>query len=104
MKFPAVNILLPLSVSICLGWPLDQSPSNKNSNRSNIEKSAAAEQRLRIDNLIMLGQSAPAEVNGDLLLTLVSSNLIASKERKMELVEQAFRSAAEAREPLRRKS
>ncbi len=105
MKLPVVNILLPLSVSICLGWTLAQSPSNKNSKPlDKIESSAAIEQRLRIDNLIILGQSAPAEVNGDLLLTLVSSNLIANKERKMELIEQAFRSAAEVREPLRRKS
>ena len=104
----AANILLPLSAAICLGWTLvDQSPSNKNSkapDSKNIENSAAVEQRLRIDNLIILGQSAPAEVTGDLLLTLVSSNLIANKERKMELIEQAFRSAAQAREPVRRKS
>lgn len=108
MKFPAANILLPLSASICLGWTLmDQSPSNKNSkipDGKNIDNSAAVEQRLRIDNLIILGQSAPAEVTVDLLLTFVSSNLIANKGRKMELIEQAFRSAAEVREPFRRKS
>jgi hypothetical protein len=104
----AANILLPLSAAICLGWALvDQSPSNKNSQApdgKNIENSAGVEQRLIIDNLIILGQSAPAEVNGDLLLTLASSNLIANKERKIQLIEQAFRSAAEAREPVRRKS
>lgn len=107
MKSLAAHILLPLSVSVCLGWTLmDQSPSNQNSKTpdKSIDNSAAAEQRLRIDNLIILGQSAPAEVTGDLLLTLVSSNLIANKERKMELIEQAFRSAAEVREPVRRRS
>lgn len=63
MKFFAANILLPLSASICLGWTLmDQSPSNKNSkapDSKNIENSAAAEQRLTVNNLIVLGQSAP---------------------------------------------
>jgi hypothetical protein len=104
----AANILLPLSAAICLGWTLvDQSPANKNSkapDSQNIENNAAVQQRLRTDDLILLGQSAPPEVTGDLLLTLVSSNLIANKERKMQLVEQVFRSAAEAREPVRRKS
>jgi hypothetical protein len=104
----AANILLPLSAAICLGWTLvDQSPSNQNSKApgsKNTENSAAAQQRLRIENLIILGQSAPAEVTGDLLLTLVSSNLVANKERKMQLIEQVFRSAAETREPVRRKS
>jgi hypothetical protein len=104
----AANILIPLFAAICLGWTLvDQSPSTQNSkapDSKNIENSAVAQQRLRIENLIILGQSAPAEVTGDLLLTLVSSNLIANKERKMQLIEQVFRSAAEAREPVRRKS
>jgi hypothetical protein len=108
MKSLAVRILLPLSASICLGWPLrDQSPANKDSkvpDSKKVESSAAAEQRLRIDNLIILTQGAPAEVTGDLLLTLVSSNLIVNKERKIELIEQAFRTAAEMREHVRRKS
>lgn len=108
MKFFAANILLPLSACICLGWTLmDQSPANRNSKNSdskNIDSSAAVEQRLRIDNLIILGQSAPAEVTGDLLLTVVSSKLIANKGRKAELIEQVFRSAAEVHEPFRRKS
>lgn len=108
MNSLAANILLPLTASICLGWTLtDQSPANKNSripDSKNIDNSPAVEQSLRIDNLIVLGQSAPSEVTGDLLLTLVSSNLITNKGRKMELIEQVFRSAAEAREPFRRKS
>jgi len=108
MNSLAANILLTLSAFICLGWTLmAQAPANKNSKppvSSNTDNSAALEQRLRIDNLIILGQSAPAEVRSDLLLTLVSSNLITTRERKIELIEQAFRSAAEAREPVRQRS
>jgi len=91
-----------------LGWIfVDQSPSTKNSTNVNGGKGdniAAAQQRLRVDNLIILGQSAPPEVAGDLLLTMASSPLIADKERKIQLIEQAFRSAAQAREPVRRRS
>lgn len=108
MNFLAGKITLPLCAIISLGWmSIDQSPSNKNSTNVNSGKgdnTAAAQQRIRVDNLIILGQSAPPEVAGDLLLTIASSPLITDKERKIQLIEQVFRGAAQAREPVRRKS
>jgi hypothetical protein len=108
MKLRAGKILLLLWASMCVGSiSVAQTPStgdSKNVNSGKLDKIAAAQQRIRIDNLIILGQSAPPEVAGDLLLTLASSPLIADKERKIQLIEQAFRSAAQAREPVRRRS
>lgn len=108
MSVFAEKMMLPLCASICLGWTfMDQSPATKNQknlNSANAEDAAATEQRLRIDNLIILGGSAPPEVAADLLLAVASSSLITDKERKIQLIEQAFRSAAQAREPVRRRS
>jgi hypothetical protein len=84
-----------------------QSPATKNQknlNRGNAENGDAAEQRIRIDNLIVLGESAPPEVAADLFLTLASSSLIPDRERKIQLIEQAFRRAVQAREPVPRRS
>jgi len=104
----ARKIMLPLCASICLGWTfVDQSPSTKtqkNLNRANAEDAVATEQRIRTDNLIVLGETAPPEVAADVLLTVASSSLIPDKERKVQLIEQAFRSASQAREPVRRRS
>ena len=107
MNFHTGKILHLLWLSMCLGWMfVDQAPSTKDSKNvnGNVDNIAAAQQRIRVDNLIILGQSAPPEVAGDLLLTVASSPLIADKARKIQLIEQAFRSAAQAREPVRRRS
>jgi hypothetical protein len=108
MKVLAGKIALSLLVSMGLGWMIvAQTPSTKdakNVKSGSVDNTAAAQQRVRVDNLITLGQSAPPEVAGDLLLTMASSPLITDKERKVQLIEQAFRSAAQAREPVRRRS
>jgi len=93
---------------MCLGWTcVGQSPATKDQKNlpsGSAESAAANEQRIRVDNLIILGQSAPPEVAGDLLLAVAVSSLVTDKERRIQLIEQAFRSAAQAREPVRRRS
>jgi hypothetical protein len=59
-------------------------------------------QDLKIENLILLGHTAPPEVAADLLLTLAIQPTIA-KARKKELIEDAFRFAGDAREPIARR-
>ncbi len=109
MKSFSVRIASSLAASalVSVGMLWGQSPSSKsskNANRSNIDDSNTTERSLRVDNLIAMAQSAPPEVAVDLLLTLASSELIIKKERKRELIEQAFQIAEKVREPVRRKS
>ena len=57
-----------------------------------------------LENLILLSQSASAEVQADLLLTIASANLISDKKRRIELLNEAFQAASRVEEPVRKKS
>jgi hypothetical protein len=57
-----------------------------------------------LENLILLSQSASAEVQADLLLTIASANLISDKKRRIELLSEAFQAASRVTEPVRKKS
>jgi len=84
-----------------------QSTSNKPAKTSTARDGDAkksAELNLRLDRLIQLARSASPEVAADVLLTIVSSKLVAEKKTKIDLIEDALRLASQVREPVRRKS
>lgn len=54
--------------------------------------------------LINDARSVPAEFNVDTLLRLVESNKIADQRWKLEIIEEAFRLASGARQPIKRKA
>ncbi len=81
-----------------------KTPSNDNKNTRRTEDAARLLLDQRIETLIVLAENAPPEVGSDVLLTLSSSNTITEKQKKIEMVDQAFRMAAKAREPVKRRS
>ncbi|HEV8370070.1 MAG TPA: hypothetical protein VGQ39_19110 [Pyrinomonadaceae bacterium] len=74
------------------------SPSSSVASKTNSKTNA------KLENLIVLSRSASAEVQADVLLTIVSSNLISDKKRRIELLSEAFQIAARVEEPVRKKS
>src|SRR2546429_6760504 len=97
--------LTPLAL-ICAGWIFwAQSPSTGDSrNSKGNSNNGNTRQRQRIENLVDLAPSAPAEVAADVLLVIASSNEVTDKQRKIELLEDAFRIAANVREPVKQRS
>lgn len=77
------------------------------SGQKNIKKPAGGvseEQKVRLENLIARTRTASPEVAGDVFLTLISGNTIASKNKKIALLEEVFQFAKQSREPVRRKN
>lgn len=69
-----------------------------------VASKANAKIKRPLENLILLSQSASAEVRADLLLTIASGNLISDKKRRIELLDEAFQAASRVEEPVRKKS
>lgn len=67
-------------------------------------KGIAKEQEVRLENLIARTRTASPEVTADIFLTLVASSALHSKAKKAALLEEVFRSAQQAREPVKRKN
>jgi len=83
--------------------PADSSKTSPDVTSKSAENLKSVE-NLKIENLVLLGQAAPPEVAADVLLTLVATQPAITKTRKQELIEEAFRFAGSAREPVRRES
>jgi hypothetical protein len=75
-----------------------------NSRKAAVEAETRSADSLKIENLILLANAAPPEVAADLLLTVVATQTALTKVRRQELIEEAFRFAGNAREPVKRKS
>jgi hypothetical protein len=69
-----------------------------------VASKTSAKSKPPLENLILLSQSASAEVQADLLLTIASANLISDKKRRIELLNEAFQAASRVEEPVRKKS
>jgi len=67
------------------------------------EKTKAATSA-RLNDLLGLVRTAPAEVRADTLLAIAASNLVTDAKSKADLVAEAFRIADDVREPVKRKS
>ena len=63
-----------------------------------------SDSNLKLENLILLAHTAPPEVAADVLLTLAMTQPAITKTRKQELIEDAFRVARDAREPVKLRS
>ena len=99
-KIIVCQILLAL---VCLAHVRAQTPA-ANSKKASTEPESKSAEQLKIENLVLLGQSAPPEVAADLLLTVATTQGAITKVRKQELIEEAFRFAGNAREPVNRKA
>jgi hypothetical protein len=88
---------------VCLTKISAQTPP-ANSKRTSNKAETKSSENLKIENLVLLGQAAPPEVAADILLTIVATQAAITRVRKQELIEDAFRFAGNAREPVKRKS
>jgi hypothetical protein len=86
----------------CVAMVNAQTPS-ANSNKTSPNAETKSTQTLKIENLILLGHTAPPEVAADLLLTMAATQSAITKARKKELIEDAFRFAGNAREPIKQR-
>lgn len=59
------------------------------------------QERIAAENLIFDAQGQQAEIAADALIRIVQSNKIITVQRKIELLEEAFRHASEAQYPIR---
>jgi len=91
-----------LAAFACIAKTSAQTPP-ANSNKTTTSAAAKSALNLKIDNLILLGHTAPPEVAADLLLTVAATQSSLTKARKQELVEDAFRFAGNVREPIKRR-
>jgi hypothetical protein len=94
--------VLLLLAHVCVGKIYAQTPP-ANSPQTSPRAEAKSAQDLKIENLVLLGHTAPPEVAADLLLTLAATQPTITKARKKELLEDAFRVAGDAREPIARR-
>jgi len=92
------------AVFLLTGWSMLSAqtlPASSAKKPAQVETKSA--QELKIENLILIAHTAPPEVAADILLTLSASTPTFTKDRKKELIEDAFRFATDAREPIKRK-
>ncbi|HEX3086825.1 MAG TPA: hypothetical protein VHP99_19965 [Pyrinomonadaceae bacterium] len=101
MKRRHTFVLLLLAL-VCVGKIYAQTPP-ANSPQTSPRAEAKSAQDLKIENLVLLGHTAPPEVAADLLLTLAATQPTITKAQKKELLEDAFRVAGDAREPIARR-
>jgi hypothetical protein len=107
MKYLRNYVVLALTCYLCVPAAA-QTPTRENSDQRRTgrttdgQKAAPLDERLQ--TLIGLAVNAPSEISGDVLLQLSSSNLIADREQKIELIHNAFTAAAKSREPVKRRS
>jgi hypothetical protein len=85
----------------CVAPVSAQTPS-ANSNKNSPADETKSAQNLKIENVVLLAHTAPPEVAADVLLTLAATQTTITRARKKELIEDAFRFAGDAREPIRR--
>lgn len=80
-----------------------ESPANrKNKARSESDRSKEEIKSAEIETFIMYAQSIPAEFSADLLVQLAESGEIKDRKRRMDLLIEAFYTAAKAKQPLKR--
>jgi hypothetical protein len=107
MKYIRKRVVL---VVTCFFWvtcaaqsPMkDKSDDRRTSLSPNSQKVAAPNERL--ETLIALAANASPEISSDVLLQLSASSLIADRERKIELLHNAFTAATKSRELVDRRS
>ncbi|MCC7307879.1 MAG: hypothetical protein IT173_09950 [Acidobacteria bacterium] len=72
--------------------------------RKNLSVKKAEQVMLRraaAEDFILMARAQPAEISADLLLELLLSDTVLEKQRKIELVEEVFRRASDAAEPVK---
>jgi hypothetical protein len=90
-----------LAAFVCVAAINAQTPAANSNKTSDADNKSA--QNLKLENLILLGHTAPPEVAADVLLSLVATQPAITNARKKELIEDAFRFARDAREPIKQK-
>jgi hypothetical protein len=89
---------------LCTGWSmLSAQTLPANAAKKPAEAEIKSAQDLKLDNLILIAHTAPPEAAADILLNLAATTATFTKDRKKELIEDAFRFAGNAREPIKRK-
>jgi len=101
MKCSIRNVFVLLGAFVCVAQ-VEAQTAPANSKKRPPDAEIKSTEDLKIENLILLAHTAPPEVAADVLLSISTTQPALTKTRKQELIEDAFRFARDAREPIKR--
>src|SRR5215213_564931 len=94
---PSLSFRTGCSLFVCYSFLFAVTYAHQSAKRESRIKSA------RIDSFIANANAAMPEVAADLLIKIAESNLLSDRQRRIELLEEAFRRSGDVQEKTRRK-